>query len=120
MGGNICVEGKPPQGPPSPKGAVEAPKSFAPEDIKQAGVDIVKNAKMGVDKPNVTMRADQPSTVQVVFTNGVAGEIQIGLDGPSVRDSFLQIVPDFRNVHGLKIKSASRLAIDLPSAGRRQ
>jgi hypothetical protein len=40
---------------------------------------------MGVDKPNVTMRADKPSIVQVVFTNGVAGEIQIGLDGPAVR-----------------------------------
>jgi hypothetical protein len=85
MGGNICPDGKPPQGPPSPTGAVSAPKSFAPEDINKAGVDIVKSAKMGVDKPNVTMRADKPSTVQVVFTNGVAGEIQIGLDGPAVR-----------------------------------
>jgi hypothetical protein len=40
---------------------------------------------MGVDKAEVTLHTDQPGSVQVVFTNGADGVVEIGLDGPVVR-----------------------------------
>lgn len=79
MGGKIS-----PPDPSAPKLGIDPPKSVAPEDIQRVGAAIIK-VPMGVDKPDVTMSAGEASTVQVTFTNGANGEVQIGLDGPVVR-----------------------------------
>jgi hypothetical protein len=80
MGGKLS-----PPDPALQRAGVEVPKSVAPEDIKSAGAAIVGKTSMGVDKSRVTMSADQPSSVQVIFTNGAGGEVLIGVDGPTVR-----------------------------------
>jgi hypothetical protein len=66
---------------PGPEGAktrVAVPKDMSPESI-------IKKSPMGVDKAEVTLHTDQPGSVQVVFTNGADGGVEIGLDGPVVR-----------------------------------
>jgi hypothetical protein len=76
--------------PPVPTGkepstAAVIPKNSSPEAMREAGGLVLKQQAMGVDKSTVTFSADQPSSAEVVFTNGADGEIQVGLDGPVVR-----------------------------------
>lgn len=78
------------QNPPLPTGkepptAGVKPKNSSPEAMRSAGAEVLKQQPMGVDKSSVTFNADQPSSAEVVFTNGADGEIQIALDGPVVR-----------------------------------
>jgi hypothetical protein len=72
--------------PPADKGsAAVKPKDTSPEAIRKAGMSVLEEQTMGLDKSSVTMSADQASSIQVVFTNGADGEIEIALDGPVVR-----------------------------------
>jgi hypothetical protein len=68
-----------------PRTAGVVPKNSSPEAMRAAGMEVLKQQEMGVDKSLVTFTADQPASAQVVFTNGADGEIQIALDGPVVR-----------------------------------
>jgi len=68
-----------------PRTAGVIPKNSSPEAMRAAGMEVLKQQEMGVDKSLVTFSADQPASAQVVFTNGADGEIQIALDGPVVR-----------------------------------
>lgn len=61
------------------------PKNSSPEAMRAAGAQVLKQQEMGIDKSLVTFSADQPSSSQVVFTNGADGDITIALDGPVVR-----------------------------------
>lgn len=61
------------------------PKNTSPEAMKAAGMAVLEQQPMGLDKGTITMSADQASSATVVFTNGADGEIQIALDGPVVR-----------------------------------
>jgi uncharacterized protein YchJ len=61
------------------------PKNSSPEETRKAGMSVLQQQTMGVDKGNITFVVDQPSTAQVVFTNGADGDITIALDGPVVR-----------------------------------
>jgi hypothetical protein len=65
--------------------AAVKPKDVSPEAIRIAGLSVLEQQTMGLDKSSVTMSVDQASSIQVVFTNGADGEIQIALDGPVVR-----------------------------------
>jgi hypothetical protein len=77
--------------PPSTAAATDAlsagvkPKNSSPEAIRAAGMSVLKQQEMGLDKAAVIFSADQPSSTQVVFTNGADGDITIGLDAPVVR-----------------------------------
>lgn len=53
--------------------------------MRAAGMAVLKQQEMGLNKSSVTFTADQPSSTEVVFTNGADGEITIALDGPVVR-----------------------------------
>jgi hypothetical protein len=75
--------------PPPPtaeeRAAVLKPKDTSPEAVRSAGMAVLQQQPMGVDKPTVTMSADEAGSAQVVFTNGADGEIVIGVDGPAVK-----------------------------------
>ncbi len=76
--------------PPAPEGAEPKtagviPKNSSPAATREAGMAVLKQESMGVDKSNVIFNVGQPSSAQVVFTNGAQGEIEIALDGPVVR-----------------------------------
>jgi hypothetical protein len=73
MGGKVS--------PPGPEGA--KPRVVVPKDL--SADSILKKSPMGVNMDDVTLPADKQGSVQVVFTNGADGEVQIGLDGPVVR-----------------------------------
>ena len=68
-----------------PRTAGVIPKNSSPEATRVAGMSVLKDQAMGLDKSTVTFAVDQASSAQVVFTNGADGEIQIALDGPVVR-----------------------------------
>ena len=68
-----------------PRTAGVIPKNSSPEAMRAAGMQVLEQQSMGVDKSNITFSVDQPSSAQVVFTNGADGDITIGLDGPVVR-----------------------------------
>jgi len=61
------------------------PKNSSPEATRVAGMSVLQQQTMGLDKSNITFVADQASSAQVVFTNGADGDIVIALDGPVVR-----------------------------------
>ncbi len=65
--------------------AVVVPKNTSPEAIRTAGLSVLEQQPMGLDKTMVTVNVDRASSTQVVFTNGADGEIQVALDGPTVR-----------------------------------
>lgn len=65
--------------------AAVRPKNTSPEAIRSAGLAVLEQQPMGLDKSTITMIVDQPSSAEVVFTNGADGDIQIALDGPVVR-----------------------------------
>ena len=75
--------------PPAPtaeeRSAMVKPKNTSPEAVKAAGLEVLSQQQMGLDKFSITMSADQASSGEVVFTNGADGEVQIALDGPVVR-----------------------------------
>jgi hypothetical protein len=81
MGGN-----NPPAAlPTEQRSAAVIPKNSSPEAMRAAGIAVLQQQSMGLDKSTVTFSVDQASSSQVVFTNGADGEIQIGLDAPVVR-----------------------------------
>ena len=80
MGGSI----NPANAQPAKSVAV-VPKDTSPEAIKTAGLAEISKAPMGINKADVTMRADEPGSIEIVFTNGADGPVEIGLDGPAVR-----------------------------------
>jgi hypothetical protein len=61
------------------------PKDTSPEAIRAAGLTVLGQQTMGVDKTMVSVDVNQPSSTEVVFTNGADGELQVALDGPVVR-----------------------------------
>jgi hypothetical protein len=61
------------------------PKDTSPEAIRAAGLSVLQQQTMGVDKTMVTVDVNQSSSTEVVFTNGADGELQVALDGPVVR-----------------------------------
>lgn len=65
--------------------AAVKPKNSSPEATRAAGMAVLQQQAMGLDKSTVTFSVDQASSSQVVFTNGADGDIQIALDGPVVR-----------------------------------
>ncbi|MGA3188592.1 MAG: hypothetical protein ABSF22_15915 [Bryobacteraceae bacterium] len=75
MGGK-CGSGSGGSAEPALKPPVVVPKDPAA---------VVRKAPMGIDKGQVTLGTSEPGSVQVVFTNGAEGPVQVGLDGPSVR-----------------------------------
>jgi hypothetical protein len=75
----------PPATAPEPGTAAVKPKDTSPEAIRAAGLSVLQQQTMGVDKTMVTVNVDQVSSVEVVFTNGADGELQVALDGPMVR-----------------------------------
>jgi len=75
----------PPPATVEERAAVIKPKDTSPAAVRAAGVAVLQQQPMGVDKPTVTMSADQHGSAQVVFTNGADGEIGIGVDGPPVK-----------------------------------
>jgi hypothetical protein len=66
-------------------GVAVKPKDTSPKAIRDAGLSVLQQQQMGVDKTTVTVNVDQASSTEVVFTNGADGELQVGLDGPVVR-----------------------------------
>ncbi|HTB12140.1 MAG TPA: hypothetical protein VK752_11240 [Bryobacteraceae bacterium] len=79
----MSVKNPPPAGADT-RGPV-IPKNNSPEAMQAAGIAVLKEQTMGVDKSTVTFAADQASSTEVVFSNGADGEVQIALDGPVVR-----------------------------------
>lgn len=75
----------PPPATAEERAAVVKPKDTSPSAVRAAGVTVLQQQPMGVDKATVTLTAGQPGSAQVVFTNGADGEIAIGVDGPAVR-----------------------------------
>lgn len=73
--------------------------------MRAAGSEVLKQQVMGVDKSTVTFSADQPSSTEVVFTNGADGEIQIALDGPVVRGLTTKLDKTIVPGHGTAILS---------------
>lgn len=77
--------------PPSAAAAMDAPsagvkpKNSSPEATRAAGLSVLRQQEMGLDKGVVIFSVDQASSTQVVFTNGADGDITIGLDAPVVR-----------------------------------
>jgi hypothetical protein len=65
--------------------AAKRPKDTSPEAIRSAGLAVLEQQPMGLDKGTVTMNVDEASSAEVVFTNGADGDISIALDGPVVR-----------------------------------
>jgi hypothetical protein len=61
------------------------PKDSSPAAVGQAGKEVLDQQRMGLNKELVTFTVNQPGTVEVTFTNGADGEVQIALDGPVVR-----------------------------------
>ena len=80
MGGRLS-----PPDPAAERAGVVVPKSVDPVDIRSAGAAIMGQVTMGVDKSGVTMDPGQPSKVEVTFSNGASGYVQVAVDGPSVR-----------------------------------
>jgi hypothetical protein len=72
-------------GAPEAKTAGVIPKNSSPEATRMAGMAVLKQAEMGLDKSAVTFTTDRAGSNQVVFTNGADGDITIGLDAPVVR-----------------------------------
>lgn len=68
-----------------PRNPAVVPKDSSPEAMRAAGVAVLKQQEMGLNKSTVTFTVDQPSSTELVFTNGADGEITIALDGPVVR-----------------------------------
>jgi hypothetical protein len=75
----------PPPATAEERAAVFKPKDTSPAAVRSAGLAVLRDQAMGVDKATVTMSADQPGSAQVVFTNGADGEVVIGVDGPPVK-----------------------------------
>jgi hypothetical protein len=76
----------PPAATPEERAATAKPlKDTSPAGIRAAGVAVLEQQPMGLDKDTVTMSVDQPGSAQVVFTNGADNDILIALDGPVVR-----------------------------------
>jgi hypothetical protein len=75
--------------PPPPtaeeRASVVKPKDTSPAAVRAAGVTVLQQQPMGVDKPNVIMSSDERGSAEVVFTNGADGDIAIGVDGPTVK-----------------------------------
>jgi len=67
------------------RAAAMVPKDGSPEAVRKAGLAVLDQQVMGLDKSQVTFSVDQASSVQLVFTNGADNEIQVALDGPAVR-----------------------------------
>ncbi len=88
--------------PPPATGETETPavkpKDTSPEAIRAAGLSVLQQQTMGVDKTMVTVDVNQPSSTEVVFTNGADGELEVALDGPVVRGLTAKL--DKRNVPG--------------------
>lgn len=87
------------------RSAAVIPKNSSPEAMRAAGSEVLKQQVMGVDKSTVTFSADQPSSTEVVFTNGADGEIQIALDGPVVRGLTAKLDKTIVPGHGTAILS---------------
>jgi hypothetical protein len=82
----MSVKNPPPAGATAePRTAGVIPKNSSPEATRAAGMSVLQQQTMGLDKSNITFVADQASSAQVVFTNGADGDIIIALDGPVVR-----------------------------------
>jgi hypothetical protein len=90
-----------------PRKAGVIPKNSSPEAMRAAGSEVLKQQTMGLDKSSVTFSADQASSVQVVFTNGADGDIQIGLDGPMVRGLTAKLDKTTVPGHGTAVLSLS-------------
>jgi hypothetical protein len=75
----------PATGTEEPRTAGVIPKNGSPEATRAAGMSVLEQQTMGLDKASVTFSSDQASSDHVVFTNGADGEVQIALDGPMVR-----------------------------------
>jgi hypothetical protein len=86
------------------KGPV-VPKNSSPEAMKAAGTELLKQQEMGLNKSNVIFDVDQASSVEVVFTNGADGEIQIALDAPVVRGLKVKLDKTTVPGHGTAILS---------------
>lgn len=74
--------------PPPPTGETAAAKPIkdtSPEGIRTAGLAVLQQQPMGLDKTSVTFSADKESSIEVNFNNGADGEIEIALDAPAVR-----------------------------------
>lgn len=75
--------------PPRADGAMKEPglkpKDTSPAAIRTAGLAVLEQQPLGFDRSTIVMSPDHESSDQVVFKNGADGEIQIGLDGPTVR-----------------------------------
>jgi hypothetical protein len=67
------------------RAAAMVPKDGSPEAVRRAGLAVLNQQVMGLDKSQVTFSVDQASSAQLVFTNGADNEIQVALDGPVVR-----------------------------------
>jgi hypothetical protein len=82
----MCGKTPPPATEASlPATAGVVPKNSSPEATRAAGMAVLAQQGMGLDKSQVTFAADQASSTEVTFTNGADGEIMIALDGPVVR-----------------------------------
>jgi hypothetical protein len=81
------------------------PKNSSPEAMRQAGVEVLNQQTMGIDKSNVTFNVGQPSSAEIVFTNGADGEIQISLDAPVVRGMKVKLDKTTIPGHGTAVLS---------------
>jgi hypothetical protein len=66
-------------------GGLKPPKDTSPAAIRTAGLSVLEQQPMGVDKGMFTVDPAAPWSQKVTFTNGADGEVQVGLDGPVVR-----------------------------------
>jgi hypothetical protein len=90
----------PPPATAETRSAARALKNTSPEAVRAAGLSVLEEQPMGLDKSIVTMSADQASSIQLVFTNGADGEIEIALDGPVVRGLTAKLDKTMVPAHG--------------------
>jgi hypothetical protein len=88
-----------------PRSAAVIPKNSSPEAMRAAGMAVLNQQPMGLDKSFVTFNPGQASSAQVVFTNGADGEIQIALDGPMVRGLTAKLDKTMVPAHGTAVLS---------------
>jgi len=95
----------PATGTAEPRSGAVKPKNSSPEATREAGISVLEQQTMGLDKATLTFSADQPSSDQVVFTNGADGDIQIALDGPVVRGLTVKLDKTTVPGHGTAVLS---------------
>jgi len=65
--------------------AATRPKNGSLEETRKAGIAVLEQQPMSMDKNIVTFAVNQPGSAQLTFSNGADGAVQVALDGPVVR-----------------------------------